>query len=470
MAQGIPYYFLEITFTINQLSGFCIMPSVLTRFTTIVFCLFLAGACSSKHPDIIPQQPIPHGPGEIADIRNIPQDLTQFTGGNSSRPLLDATAQANQMRHFRSSFFSPWHMTKTSVSRKEAAAMLDGKARGWKNGSTRWQDYEWQSMRSNANMASFPSLSQPGITLRATDLRELPTHTPRFTKPTPSPQKNPFDYFQYTRLQPGTPLLLCHRTQDGRWFYVENALASGWVDADDIAPVSSAFVSSWEGAKLGAFVQEHVSLGSTNGMSGIGTVLPIVGQGNALIPVRGNETFATTQTISLAPGSIEPMPVSMTPSKVAALGNAMLGQHYGWGGMLDLRDCSSTTRDLMAPFGIWLPRNSRAQGRSGYTIPLTGMSVTEKEKTILNSGVPYASLVVMRGHVVLYVGEYRGRPIIMHNIWGIRVDDPANDNRLIIGRNVVTSLTPGAELPNLSEGKTIGDRFHTLTILGNAHK
>ena len=38
----------------------------------------------------------------------------------------------------------------------------------------------------------------------------------------------------------------------------------------------------------------------------------------------------------------------------------------------------------------------------------------------------------------------------------------------MIGRVVVTSITPRRELPHLHEGRTIGDRMHTVTILGNA--
>ena len=52
------------------------------------------------------------------------------------------------------------------------------------------------------------------------------------------------------------------------------------------------------------------------------------------------------------------MPIAMTPANFARLGNQILGQHYGWGGMLGLRDCSAMTRDLMTPFGIWLPRGN----------------------------------------------------------------------------------------------------------------
>ena len=40
-----------------------------------------------------------------------------------------------------------------------------------------------------------------------------------------------------------------------------------------------------------------------------------------------------------------------------------MGVKYGWGGIDGGRDCSSTIKDLLTPFGIWLPRDSKDQYR-----------------------------------------------------------------------------------------------------------
>ena len=53
-------------------------------------------------------------------------------------------------------------------------------------------------------------------------------------------------------------------------------------------------------------------------------------------------------------------------------------QPYGYGGLYDNRDCSAMTRDLFAPFGLYLPRNSSEQARGGKVVPLlTGTKATE---------------------------------------------------------------------------------------------
>ncbi len=438
------------------------MAQSYTRLACLVLCLVLAG-CAGKPA----QPPVYTGRCEIADLRLFPQDLTAYVKKDASSPILSPAEQNAALEEFRSTLFGAWHMKKPSISRRDASLMLNRKARGWKNGSVRWQDREWKAMRSNARMQTYPNINRPGIVVTSTDLREMPTHLPRFTEPTPDPQENPFDYFQYSRLPVGLPVLLCHRTADKRWYYVETSIACGWVDARDVAPVTETFMESWEASPLAAIVQEHTVLGATGRVADIGVILPAAGVNAVMVPVKDKSGLAVAMRANVVPGSVEAMPLPMTEGNVARLGNAMVGQKYGWGGMLDLRDCSAMTRDLMAPFGIWLPRNSQAQARAGERISLRNMSVREREATIVRQGVPFASLVTLKGHVVLYVGTYKGRPVILHDLWGIRVDEPAGeDNRLIVGKVIVSSLTPGKELPNLTNNTTIGDRFHTLTVLG----
>ena len=426
----------------------------------LVLAIALLASCSGKKQ----ARPVPTASGEIADLREFPQDLNRYASG-SRKPLMSPSTQASQASRWQSLFFGPWRMEKPSVGKKEASTLLNAKARGWKDGQRRWTEEEWAAMRSNANMASWPNACQPGITLRAANLREMPTATPRFVHPTPDARKDPFDYFQYSLLPMGMPVYICHRSLDGRWLFVETPLVSGWMQSADIAPVGADFVAQWKGARLGCITKEHTSLLGES--AGIGTVLPLPSAGTVYMPVRGANGTAAVRSVSCA--DVSPWPIVMTPASVAALGNQLIGQPYGWGGMLGLRDCPAMTRDLMTPYGIWLPRNSRAQARTGYPISLAGMSVAEKEATIMRSGVPFASLVGMNGHIMLYVGTGNNRPAILHDYWGVHVDEPkGEDQRLVIGRVVVTSITPGRELPDLHDGRTIGDRMHTVTILGNA--
>ena len=179
--------------------------------------------------------------------------------------------------------------------------------------------------------------------------------------------------------------------------------------------------------------------------------------------------MARSAEITLRGGDAAPKPLPLTPGNVARVGNVMMGQRYGWGGMFGDRDCSALTRELFTPFGLWLPRNSGAQARVGVVQPLEGLSAKEKEALILADGVPFLSLVGMRGHITLYVGKYKGRAAIFHNVWGVRVIENGDDDaRFILGRAVVTSITPGAELKNLYRTMTFADRLRTLSTPAEA--
>lgn len=167
-----------------------------------------------------------------------------------------------------------------------------------------------------------------------------------------------------------------------------------------------------------------------------------------------------------SPAEVSPFPLPLTGWNVSRIGGELMGQPYGWGGFLGKRDCSATVRDLLSPFGIWLPRNSAAQARAGTFVSFEGMGRAEKEETLLRDGVPFATLVAMRGHIMLYVGERGGRPLVLHNTWGLRTREEGKEGRHIIGKTVITTLTPGRGLRDLDpERGFLVDRVTGMTLL-----
>lgn len=410
------------------------------------------------------------------DLQDYPQNLEVYARqAGYDRPIIDEASQAALNSVFDRIFFGPWEMKKTGIRKREVAAFFR-KARGFKADGTRWRQQEWDDMAYNANMGVFPAQAVHAITVRTTDLRELPTHEPRFSEPTPIPRANPFDYFQYSLLPPGTPLLVLHSTRDQRWYYIECPVAGGWVDSKDVAFVDENFKHLWRSGRYAALVRDKVHLPGAPGEklaegneAGIGAIFPLVrirsdGGCDILVPFKNTGGMAASAELPLPADNAVPKPMPLTAGNVAKVGNVMMGQPYGWGGMFGERDCSALTRDLFTPFGIWLPRNSAAQARRGLVVSLEGLNAKEKEALVLKEGVPFLSLAGMRGHIMLYVGAWRDRPAIFHNVWGVRVVEKGNDNaRCVIGRAVVTSFTPGSELKNLYLPVTFVDRLRTLT-------
>lgn len=431
-------------------------------------CLFLTlTGCARKIP---PQPGLPSGEA-LADLDRFPQDLQVYANqDHPEKRLLGPEEQEAFSRRFMDIYFGPWHMKRTSVKKRDVAVFFN-KARGFKSDGSTWTQPEWDALADNADLRNYPARSQSAITLRETDLRELPTRGIRSDKNLPL-KEYPFDYFQYALLAPGMPLLVAHATRDGKWFYVECPIASGWVDAADVALVTDEFKRDYATGRYAAIIREKTPVPGigkkrSDGFASIGAVFPIAHGKSAntiLVPVQARNGYADVAEISLSPESAVEQPLKMTPANVAKIGNQMMGQKYGWGGTLGERDCSAMTRDLFTPFGIWLPRNSVAQARRGIVYSLEGLSAAQKKEAIIREGTPFLSLLGMRGHIGLYVGVWHGEPAMFHNAWGVRIARNGDDNeRYVIGKTVVTSIEPGKELKELYLPVTFTDRLRSLT-------
>ncbi len=390
------------------------------RLALILVCALMLTACGGKQNT---HEQFPASATQLEDLRRFPQNLDIYAkAARPDQPLLSQEEQFAQAARFRHKLFGPWDMPKTSIRKRDVAAAF-GKARGYKHDDVRWTQPEWNAMKTNAALATFPSRNQAAITIHNADLRELPTRERRFTEPTSDPHANPFDYFQYSRLPVGTPVLIAHTSRDGRWHYVECPVAGGWVAAEDLAPISEDLQQSYRNSALAALLRDKVTLTTPAGIvtADIGTLLPLQnntgGALQALLPVRGADGWASLAPVTLSSADAVAWPLRMTPRNVAKVGNVIMGQPYAWGGMFGDRDCSALTRELFTPFAIWLPRNSVAQARVGSIVPLEHLSAQEKEACILRQGVPFLSLVGMRGHIMLYVGNYKGRAAIFHDVW-----------------------------------------------------
>ena len=141
------------------------------------------------------------------------------------------------------------------------------------------------------------------------------------------------------------------------------------------------------------------------------------------------------------------------------LAKEIYGEPYGWGGSYECRDCSATTRDFLGAFGIFLRRNSSKQAKDGKSISIAGLPKSTKKKKIIKDAHPFRSLLYVPGHVVLYLGEYKGEPVIMHTYWGIRKKDRT---KLITGRTIISSTEPGKELADVREQSKLINTLKTI--------
>ncbi|MDR1242673.1 MAG: SH3 domain-containing protein [Deltaproteobacteria bacterium] len=458
------------------------------------------------------------------DLRFLPQDLQVYIQSTALASAQDyqSFAQAElmtreqrekAMRRASANFFSPWvnaginpapgqearlEAQNGSKSVREAmwGLFILKPEKGFAENLRPYPARRWEELVENSDAPSFPNSSIPSITVRNCDLRLLPTDSPYFFNPARPGQGYPFDLYQNSVLPIGSPVRIVHISKDKLWGFIEHASAMGWVRLSDLAEADPAFIASWRGKPLAAVLKDKALLGHTGPQgeagekaadalpplledAGIGALLPYaLPEGENLRPEEGNLTVyfpergadGRARMLSCSQGADEaaPWPLPITRRNIALLGNKMLGQPYGWGGYGGNRDCSSLLRDLFLPFGLWLPRNSTAQIRYGKVTDLSGLSPQAKEQAILRQGKPFVSFIGMPGHIALYLGSYEGRAIIFHNLWGIRTASPSpvfgrqRTGRIVVGKAVVSTTSPGAEKENIAAPHSLLDRVTSL--------
>ena len=88
---------------------------------------------------------------------------------------------------------------------------------------------------------------------------------------------------------------------------------------------------------------------------------------------------------------------------------------YGWGGMMDLMDCSLYTRDIYRCFGFELPRNTSWQIETPTdNVDLSGMTDEEKRKAI--DGLEPGTLLMFSGHITMYIGSTGGKQYVISDM------------------------------------------------------
>lgn len=438
----------------------------------LLLCLALS-ACGGKGPSGPGKVPAYTGP-PCMDALTLPQDLSVYAANaGGARRLVSPAAQEAAAERQKTLLFKPWGLTKPArwvrQSLDKDFNMRPDKAYG--------EDLKpfsadiWRGLVANSNKKAFGKSAYPAITLRHTNLRAMPTGLRFYLRPDRPGEGYPFDYLQHTSLSPGTPVYVCNISRDELWALVETAVTAGWVPAGDVAGVDEHFMAQWQSRPLAALVRDRVDLGDSVGH--VGTLLPLAGQDKqgqtprVFIPRRGHSGRAEATALELPAGAVVPVPFALTPDNAARVGNEMMGQPYGWGGLDERRDCSALTRDLLAPFGIFLPRNSARQARVGRVLDVAGLEAGEKEREIVREAAPFRSLIHLPGHIGLYLGTYQGKAVMYHNMWGLRIRDASGgcDGRAVVGKAVVTTLRPGVERPDLCHPNSFLDRIERAAIL-----
>lgn len=410
----------------------------------IALFVLLAG-CSARQDPAAP----------VRDLVELQQDTGAYHHLAKDVPLLTEAAQEQSFTYFLAKHFGPWERETATYPAEQVFWPLSSyKGKTLFGENTLPRDPGWLStMAQSARVDAYPSMARKAIAVTNTSLRSLPTNAPAFLDFQLAGEGYPFDYMQNSLVLAGTPLLATHASADGEFVLVESRHAFGWVAARDIGWVDDGFIKRFRAAPLGAVTVDDTPVWDNTGTfafsAEVGMLLPLE-EGGVLIPLRGLHGNAMLVRGTAPMSGVEQAPISPTPANFARVANTMLGRPYGWGGYLGNRDCSAMTMDLMATFGIYLPRNSSQQARQAEFVDLSGLDRKTKKARINSLSTPFLTLIRKPGHIMLYIGDRDGDPVVLHAAWGLKTKTGDGYGRKIMGATVVTTLEPGKELKDLA--------------------
>ncbi|MFS1538811.1 MAG: SH3 domain-containing protein [Candidatus Phlomobacter fragariae] len=435
---------------------------------------------------------------KLFPIANYPQNSARWIPPNESdyrQPFLTKVQQKEAFNSLLAHYFgdqSPWngdYIQSVLQDEKGAKRNLSYFAEKFTAANVshygenfRLLDANWKAKMQH--LVSVPIADQytpaaRGITLRDSAVRYLPTAYPAFDDPRKAGQGYPFDMLQNSALHPAEPVYIVAATADKSWSFIISSTVMGWVDSSHIAKVNDHFIQQWTvmaKKKLIAVINDNASFTDERGIfrftARTGTLLPlklINGKAKIALPASGESGSAVIRYATQSEQLVRQVPILPTAENMAHIIQYMRGKDYGWGSLYGFNDCSAEVRNLMLPFGVFLPRNSLAQSLTGKRIDLSHYSTDKRLAYLMEYGKPFKTLVYIKGHIMLYVGnsDWQGRtvPIIYHNVWGLSPAAPPS--RSIIGQSVFMPLL--SQYPDAPELKSLASKpLFIITYLDQA--
>ena len=399
----------------------------------------------------------------IKDMQTIPQNPNAYA--TQVKPF-QTSEQKKLDNEYNERYFKPWSMSEINISIEDY---------GWETRFVRKKPIytvkaniippsTYEKWIANAQTELFNTQKIKAITIKRTDLKSLPTKESFYRDPHQTGEGFPFDYNQNSAYPPNMPLLISHFSKDGKWAFVHGAYAFGWLDMKDIAIVDDDFIRKFKNGNYAITVKDNLRLYKNTkpiSLVKLGTLFPYDNEGYFFVTKDKEGMAKLNKAKPTYKGIIAPKPIAFTPNNVARIAGAFINEPYGWGENYEARDCSALTRDFFAPFGIFLERNSRDQAKDGTQISLLGLSAEEKKAKILQDAIPFRSMLFVPGHIVLYMGQFQGEPVIMHSYWGIRQQD---FTKLITGRTIITTTQPGKELPFVRKESQLIETLQSIVL------
>lgn len=375
---------------------------------------------------------------------------------------------------YETHYFEPWHYQQAPKTLDSVLWPFDVYTKGDIFGNTlqkRETEY-FENLQKEANFKVYDTVKTYALSTTFCNLKNFPTHKPLFRDFKQAGEGFPFDYNQNSAVHANEPLYISHYSQSGGWVYVFTSYASGWLRSRDIAIPTPKHRILWEYSVKVHILKDATALYDAQGRyidnGRIGMLLPLIRTAKKyelLYAMRGSDGSAIYTKIALPKEEGVIGSLALTKENLTQVGNAFLGQEYGWGGVFEDRDCSSMLRDYFSLFGIWLPRNSFKQSQIGEIYSLKELDRDQKIALIQDHAIPFETLLYKKGHIMLYLGVEKNTIIAFHDTWGIKTKQFGKEGRYIIGRSVISTLDIGSNLEDYDETANLLDKLESFNIV-----
>jgi hypothetical protein len=269
--------------------------------------------------------------------------------------------------------------------------------------------------------------------------------------------------------------MISHYSKDKEWAFIFTSFTSGWVKSKDIITIGKKYTNMWQKAKQIFITKDNIPLYDENGeflfVSRVGMMLALVKE------YKNSYTVLTVSSYKYHQPNYHKTKLSKdisvkgimkySTNNIQKIFDEVSKSKYGWGGMYGERDCSSTLRDMFAPFGLWLPRNSYQQSTVGKVISFENLNDKEKIELIKKEAKPFKTLLYKQGHILLYVGVTDNKIMVLHNVWGVKTKKGTNECRIVIGKTVYSSLMLGSEQKYYDKDAEILTNLKSMNIIAN---
>ena len=298
---------------------------------------------------------------------------------------------------------------------------------------------------------------QYGICVKHSDVRVYPTEL------IVSDDKNDpdFDLFALSSLNLGEPVLVKAVSADGNFYYCVSSCISGWVSSKNIAVCKDKeeWLSAWDipEDELLVVTQGKIFLEESNAnkkSSGLlltlGTLLREVkpeefdasitnraAYNNYVfwLPIRKKDgSYSRKQALISQHYSVSEGYLPLRSETIVSLALSMLGDAYGWGGMLEAPDCSLFVRAVYRCFGLELPRNTTWQAEvPSLKYDASDMDTAAKQELL--DTLPAGTVLIFKGHEMLYLGQSGGEHFVISSVSSVM--NPENTSEKLRLRGVV---------------------------------